>query len=324
MSFHCMLRASNYKFLLLLQIDIKIIQLMTEDDLILYLPCYGDRLAIRDFCKRCAPVENKKNVLLERMRLKLAKSHDESDVATSPCHSLASNKAGNTYAARKERRVELSLMSAHCSSFRQVRSQKGGGTRHLKVSKELTAIELLQKGMDLYFPNGRSVLGLLEDFKFELRDFKMSTLQGTETVGEMYESSRMRLLKFFVIIDDKKSHRTEHGISETANKSAGEVIGVCDSDDDFDMSPSSKRRNSSITEMGSDSPVGVRGQVRIDSDNDSCDLPDLPSCFSSVSAKCFDLCFFFDKRQIIFSIFQNVTLCLTNSELHSLIGDVRF
>lgn len=79
--------------------------------------------------------------------------HSGNDVARKWC-----KKQSNQNAVKSTRRIEFGwLCYDHRSSkFHQVRTQQGGGTRHLSISKEVTMGEVMQIGIQLFSRVARS------------------------------------------------------------------------------------------------------------------------------------------------------------------------
>lgn len=202
---------------------------MSDDDLSEYIPTYGDRIAVKDYCRRKTAVADKKSTLLARMREKLAQGQRDmrnNDEGACSAKRPAQCRSGNSYAAKSERRIELSLLHVGPGNeIRQVRSKTGGGTRHMTVSKTMKMTELAQMGINLYFPNGQSPRGRANDFFISIKDYKMGDVDDFMTVGDLYETTKMRLLKFFIVTHNKIE---VNSVSPTSS-----VLVSDDSDDDF-------------------------------------------------------------------------------------------
>ncbi|KAL0984272.1 hypothetical protein UPYG_G00139280 [Umbra pygmaea] len=79
----------------------------------------------------------------------------------------------------------------------QVRTKGGGGTRHLSVQKTVTMDELLEIGKDLFFPDGHSSKGPIGKFDFDIRDFSQKSLPLDCTVNQLYEKTKLRMLRIY-------------------------------------------------------------------------------------------------------------------------------
>lgn len=172
---------------------------MDDDTLKTYLPAYGDRVSAIAFCKaqKSVPVnlhESGRNVT-ERLRMKLSSRATSSTV----------RRCGNSNAPKKHRRIELGWMdfSDMFNSYKQVKSQSGGGVRHLSIEKELSLNEIQDVGKDIFFPSGRNQRGCVEDFNIELKDFQGAALDPKMTVQTAYEHAKLRMLRLYLYTKKK-------------------------------------------------------------------------------------------------------------------------
>lgn len=53
-------------------------------------------------------------------------------------------------------------------------------------------------GKKIFFPKGVSKRGKLSDFHFELRDFSAQAIPSESTVGDMYESTDVKMLRYYI------------------------------------------------------------------------------------------------------------------------------
>ena len=80
----------------------------------------------------------------------------------------------------------------------QVKERRGGGTRHLKALKTATMAHLMDIGKELFFPNGKSKIGNVNDFEFCIRDFTEDELDPLTTLGEQYEKRKVKMLRLYL------------------------------------------------------------------------------------------------------------------------------
>lgn len=157
---------------------------MTDGELGQYITRYGDRLALKAFCRLKALNENPtatetvKSALLRNVRHRM----EEQGSATNRQH-----RTGNTFATKVTRRVEMGWLNFDRGTYHQMRTTNGGGTRHLSVQKSITMGELLQIGKDLFFPNGQSFISSVEDLDFDIRDYSHNAVSPELTVAHLYE-----------------------------------------------------------------------------------------------------------------------------------------
>ncbi|XP_044223232.1 uncharacterized protein LOC122993279 isoform X2 [Thunnus albacares] len=177
------------------EIDINVIGVMTDEELSQYIVRYGDRLALRAFCRQrtvtneeSGGVETVKSSLMQKLR----------DRLRTPANSDTQGPGiGNKHAAKVTRRVEMGWLHFESGTYHQVRTRKGGGTRNLSVQKSVTMGELVETGKGLFFPNGHSSKGPMEDFEFDICDYSHNFVPHEVTVGQLYEQTKLRMLRIY-------------------------------------------------------------------------------------------------------------------------------
>ena len=161
---------------------------MTEQQLKTYIVAYGDRVATIAFCKSLNNEDQRTDSMLERIRHKnlLPKRN--------------STLQGNKHAKRMARRVELGWKQYNflTKSYKQVRCQSGGGIRHLHVNVESKLSELLQFGINLFFPEGHNSSGSIAEFEVSLHDFQGQAAKLDSTVADCYNEFKLKLLRLYV------------------------------------------------------------------------------------------------------------------------------
>ncbi|XP_035987320.1 uncharacterized protein si:ch73-30l9.1 isoform X2 [Fundulus heteroclitus] len=120
---------------------------------------------------------------------------------------------GNKNAERQTRKIELGWLNYQDCVYKQVRRPTGGGTREMIVKKNDLVSSLLEKGKTLFFPNGKSKKGKLEDFEF------MLSLMGSEeplednlTIGSLYEQTNHKLLRIYLCTKSKNCSDSDPSI----------------------------------------------------------------------------------------------------------------
>lgn len=180
---------NNYFFQ---QIDASVIPRMSETELAKYIPCYGDRVATVAFCRRkqCS-MENtdRKSNLFERLRKWVCTPSGKEEHR----QQISNKYAGNTNAKKKSKHVELGWMnfSARDNDLKQVRSAKGGGTRHVTIDDKSTMKDLQKIAECLFFPNGKSKHLDLKSVDCDIQDFSHRMIESECTVGDLYEASKV-------------------------------------------------------------------------------------------------------------------------------------
>ncbi|XP_059906618.1 uncharacterized protein LOC132456289 [Gadus macrocephalus] len=206
---HCMcvsLTAFLQRFCL--QIDKAVLTLMTDKQLARYIPTYGDRLAVVSFCHQQRHTPNRVT-LLERIREKIGDRKMLKTDCHMPSESHGLSRKCNKSAEKVVRKIEIGWLHYSKPHYTQVRTRHGGGTRHTTVPKETTVEQVLETGKQLFFPNGSSTKGPQHTFDFEVRDFKRNCIPLEETVGKLYESTKLKLLRFYICSKDKFSVEDE-------------------------------------------------------------------------------------------------------------------
>lgn len=176
--------------------------MMTIDQLAPYVPALGDRIALINFCKR-ANGSKSKSSLFKRLKRKIKKkssseSDSENDIKSS--HKKHSHLLGNSYASKKNRRVDIGWQHFDTKSdmFKQVKEKTGGGVRRLEVNKDTKGEQLLKTAIDLFFPNGKSTHGTVSEVDLELKDFKLGEIDLNSSINDIYEATHVKLLRLYL------------------------------------------------------------------------------------------------------------------------------
>lgn len=184
--------------LLILQIDCYEVDGMTDSELSRYIPRLGDRIAVRQYCKIEVQDTGEVSKAAQSLLTKLKGRR------------VASKKlSGNSNAAKIERSFQLGMFEKVGESYVQVRERRGGGTRHLKAPKSITMAEVMEMGKQLFFPNGESKIGNVEEFNFTVRDFTEELLDPSTTLGDHYELRKVKILRLYITIDRETDKTTK-------------------------------------------------------------------------------------------------------------------
>lgn len=176
---------------------------MTDEELGQYIVSYGDRLALRAFCRqKTGPNEQAgiKSTLMQKVRDRLREREQRYTVNGETAEGRG---VGNKHAAKVSRRIELGWLHYSKGDFHQVRARHGGGTRHLTVEKTVKMEHLLETGKDLFFPNGQSSKGPVENFNFDVRDFSHSSVSLESTVSQLYNKTKLKMLRIYICSKEK-------------------------------------------------------------------------------------------------------------------------
>ena len=81
--------------------------------------------------------------------------------------------------------------------------ENGGGNSQVGINKLLKKEDLHIYAKDLLFPNGNPTKGSVEQFDFNLHDFKEDEIDNNLTFGDTYESSKMLHFYLFCKLKDE-------------------------------------------------------------------------------------------------------------------------
>ena len=173
---------------------------MEDSDLKKFIPAYGDRLATVAFCRKQNEnaattkdgdnsTETQTSKLLDRLRNRFGTRKRKNAESSHPC----SKNALNT-----KRALELGWMDYDFDTcqFRQVRKLGGGGTRSLNVEKQAGVALIIQEGQRLFFKDGKSKRGCIEEFEFSVQDFSGHEMDND--IGQLYEETSVKLLRVYM------------------------------------------------------------------------------------------------------------------------------
>ena len=194
------------------------INVISDDELSKYIPLYGDRVRVRNFSKKKekeAKLDEKKNSLLSVLKRKVEDRRKGKQFSYKPLINASDEESmrprtskklvGNTNARKKSRLIELGWIYRDKNKDIQVKKRKGGGTRGVRVLRSYTKLDLIEEGKRLFFPNGVSGKGLVQDFDFDILDFKDMIVHDGVTVGEIYDDTKIPLLRFYLVTKPKSS-----------------------------------------------------------------------------------------------------------------------
>ena len=202
---------------------------MDDSLLSAYLPLVGDRVSVRKFCQQHCQSDSgysRKEALFEKLRqnLKKRKASCAVDGTAEEEEKCAAKCTGN--AQKEKRNIEIGwLHGSSKDNLCQVRKKRGGGTRKVAVSKSATRRELMDVALQYFFPDGESSqFGNLEYFVCGLTDFKHCDVGCNDTVGKLYETTGLPMLRFYLTTYNKIGEISEESDS---NKSVRSPAATC-------------------------------------------------------------------------------------------------
>ncbi|CAG9764624.1 unnamed protein product [Ceutorhynchus assimilis] len=198
---------------------------MPEEDLKLYIPLYGDRIAVKQFCNnRTKP--SRKLELLKKLQDKIKKKSKNCNGSSSSHEEDEEPEKKRKYGNEKSsRQVEIGWMcSLDGDKYKQVRTRTGGGTRKFRALKTMKKSALIQKGIELFFPGNISKMGEIEKFSVNLMDFKLSVIEDHITVEDMFQNAKFSNSKVRIYLATKEKVQTDTGTCSTETEDSSDHL----------------------------------------------------------------------------------------------------
>ena len=196
---------------------------MNEEQLSSYFEKFDDRIAVKAFCRMQIEMQenagNDTDTVIDKLNKKLGSKHKTVGKDYSPSRSNKYRRMGNLNGMKCTRKVEIGWL--HCVSkskqdagYCQVRAKCGGGVRHLQCDENTNMEELKKIASDLFFPEGKSKKGNLDDFAKEMMDFSQKHLPGTETIGHLYDTQKMKTLRLYLATRTKSEDPVDKHLND--------------------------------------------------------------------------------------------------------------
>ncbi len=144
------------------QIDKSVLSVMTDEQMAKNISSYVDRLPVISFCQQTAACSDKES-LLQHLRAKIETRklgstssktlHGKACVFPKENNLMARHK--NVSAERTSRRIEIGWLHFGRNGYHQVRTNNGGGTRHLTVQKKTTVLQIMEMRKKHFFSKWR-------------------------------------------------------------------------------------------------------------------------------------------------------------------------
>lgn len=203
---------------------------MTDTELATYLPIHGNRLRLRQLLKSEHGGKKKKLLQILQEKLDKAKSKSKREILE---EEEMRRQYGNKNAYKDSRYIELGWIHKTHLRAKQVRSRTGGGTRKVCVKKDSTKQDILQEAIKLFFPNGESPKGKVNDFDIDLWDFSERIVENSVTLQQMYENTKMPMLRFY--LSSKAKNNNDHVTSDTENDIVAKAMILSEVIEDDDL-----------------------------------------------------------------------------------------
>ena len=175
------------------------------------MEAYGDRIAFRAFFQTKAGTAAS---FVGRIKEKISKKQS----------TKYKHLSGNTHAQKTSRRVEIGWLNKTKGIYKQVKAKSGGGTRSIVKNVDITVKELQTIGMDMFFPNGQSArMGHIEEYNVTILKYDHSTVASSVTLGEMYNSSGLRMIRLYICTERKREILPESNLCANLTTSSHEM-----------------------------------------------------------------------------------------------------
>ncbi|XP_061576483.1 uncharacterized protein LOC133442491 [Cololabis saira] len=211
------------------KIDREVILQMEDVQLAKYLPSYGDRIALFNFCKHQTYSMKRKQGLFEKLREKLQLRKENQTREEEP---ETSNKTKKAKAKTSTRNIEIGWVHTDGKITKQIRAKQGGGTRKISVNIQSGYHEILKQGKSLFFPDGESSKGHESDFEFDVWDFKQNPFPKDVSIDMIYDTVKLPLLRFYVSTQPKSVLSEE---SDYHNLSNADCVSEPDNEQSVDQ-----------------------------------------------------------------------------------------
>lgn len=173
--------------------------------------------------------------LFEKLRAKMQlqkEGHGNKPVDEVP-KSTSSQSHPRRRGRQSHRKIEIGWLNREKgqAGIKQMRAKQGGGTRTVDVNVECRMNTILEKGKELFFPNGMSTKGHEKQFNFEIWDYKHNPVNENVTVGLIYDTLCMNRLRFYIATFPKEDIETDYAMDSEDVIEDEPVIEIADDND---------------------------------------------------------------------------------------------
>ena len=150
--------------------------MMSDKDLdVMGIKTIGDRVKLRAFCKGEENVSKEdKRADLKRKLAEILQTSESGRLSQAPAKKTVKPKAKPSTGTKKPT-LRFEARWKHFVKgfgYKPKKSEQGGGVRTLDFPRYARANECLAEMKKLFFPNGQSHVGSVEDMEFRMADFK--------------------------------------------------------------------------------------------------------------------------------------------------------
>ena len=189
---------------------------------------FGDRIALRVFCKQASGHDNLSEEASGSSRQQTLVSRLKAKFDNKQLKPSYRGKAltGNKNAKKICRSLELGWLNFdyQVREYKQVRYRRGGGTRKVHMECTSTMHDLMKVARRLFFPDGVSVEGKEEDFTFGMGGFDSSVVDLHLTVEELYSRSQAKMLRVYLMSKAAEVDASECGNVDISSASPKKLL----------------------------------------------------------------------------------------------------
>lgn len=143
-------------------------------------------------------------------------------------------RIGNKNAARKTRMIEIGWLHNKFTDvdYSQKRRENGGKARSVPVLKTAVKRDILDIGKSLFSPKGVSKAGPVHLFEYDVKDFQHSDIPEDETVGEIFDRTKLAMLRLYLATSEKAPEVEKENESKKKQKDINNLLMTSKEDDE--------------------------------------------------------------------------------------------
>ncbi|KAF5282229.1 hypothetical protein FQR65_LT14397 [Abscondita terminalis] len=211
------------------KINFSTIRAMSSTELGRFVQRMGDIYKIKEFADHYIN-QNKPTsttLLTFAQKLKTKISHVEGTMGATNKSCEAKNRTSSSPKSFKPtRRISINWK---CNN-KIVRAEEGGGARQIDAPKSFKKKDILEKAIDLYFSNGKSIKkGPLADYDVDLLDFAANIFDDNLTVEQIFAMTGFTRLNFYMyttlkpeLAEKRKKQKVQKGKKKIQISSSSE------------------------------------------------------------------------------------------------------
>ena len=194
------------------QINLDVLETMTDKDMIdIGFESFGDRVMLKGLIEKRritlygSASTSRRQELIARLRLRQAGRTHEEPLNKKAKTVRSSYMQGNLHARKTVRQVIVSWHHDVRGVLKEVRAKSGGGPRKHEIDITGTFGDLQDCAVKVYFQNGISKFGKLDDFVFKICGIDSIVMSPTESIGQYLSYSKVTKLRFNLVSSPRVS-----------------------------------------------------------------------------------------------------------------------